>query len=396
MRFAVYTTIASIIFTVMLSLSADSFFPLEYRTIFWIFLCYIFVLIGIMIGNKKKYNILKKHHFILYIRDNQAVNISAYLGAAAFCLRIYDKVSRGASISFSNIHQNLYVLADYGSTTIGFLTSPFLFLCIFPFIYNKLKNNINQWYGILFWLPSLDALMYGQRFVLLTSFGIFTSFNFLNSKNIKTTIFKTFLYGMILFSLSTLVLHQRFQAQHRNVYDSIKHSEYSKSLKISSKFIYDANMLTAYSLSFIRYLQHGLFSFQASLTTGNWRYTYGIFNFPTLHKIYNFYHPNNLNFWNFFYYKGIYLSAFGNFYFDFGFFGLFYCLIIGYIFQRSINYFSVTGSLISCIISCYLCFVILFFPITSMIGYGNGNYLISSIIIFSLIKKLNPYVIKIK
>lgn len=377
--------VVSILFTLFLALSAKSTVQLSILLFSIVAANYIALYAGALIGNAIK---IKRANIQLSgsKRETRLAKLILWIGVIAFCARIIDKFLIREAIFSLDLNSTLAHLQEQGSTALGFITAPLLFFCLYPYVYSKYKNIAINFSGIAFFFPALDSLLTGQRFVLLFSAFVFVFVNiaFSGKKIAKNKIFSLVAFVALVASIGLYVINLRYTSRGQDVFYSLENSAYAEFLVVSSIAKNSDNLIIGLLLNILFYFQHAIFEFQNALATSSQPITYGAFNFPIIFKVmagfgYEF------DAWSQFEKEGIYLSYFGASWFDFNIAAFFLTFTIGLALSFAYKNYSRRNDTTSLLIYIYICYTVIFFPVTTMIGYGQGNYIICALIMIKLI-----------
>lgn len=380
---------ASTLFTAALASTATSTIDLSAFLFFIIASTYLAVLTGATAGSLLGSDVCNRPLEWEQKADARLVAVSTLLGLLSFLLRLVDKfLLRGASFSL-DFNATLSHLQDYGSTPLGLVTAPLLFMCMYPYLHAKKEAQFSLGFFALFWLPAVDGLLTGQRFVLLFSLFTFVSASLLtySSREIVKRAPALLLAISTVIAIAFVVINLRYETRSQDVFHSLANSAYAELLLLPDFVKRSESTTLGLLYNLIFYLQHSLFEFQNALNITPLASSGGAFNFPIPFKLLG-YLTHTDDPWNEFSKAGIYLSFFGAAWFDFGAGFMLIALIIGFLLSYFYKKYRRWGSSLSLFAFIYFSYVVIMFPVTTMLGYGHGNYVIFSIALLFIMKRV--------
>ena len=364
---------------------------IELKTILFIVLNYLSLVIGFMCFNfKDKNKVEHKQYKTLHI-----LKMLIAIVAISYLIRYIDLFFIRNMSFGNNVFTNRVLSArDFEFKHLFFVLAAVLkSLYFFPIVIVLSTSLKNKWiviasYTLLF-LPLIEALLKGSRkpffdiaIILVFSILVFTKIK-LTKKKIVFTIF-----GAIALLMATnLILFNRETKEDKNIYNQILAARYNDLLKPSKKIknyilndsTPEINKRTALTLLHVgQYVTHGFFEFNHIVKGKPIPLTYGAYTFSPFGKLFNKENVNPSP------REYVYVTAFGGLYLDFGWFSLIIMLFFGafqkLVFQKAIN------SVIWRPVLSYLLIINVFLPVFNYVR-GAGVYPLVSFFIILLILK---------
>ena len=339
-------------------LPVEAIESLQFKTISYIILCYIALILGFICfkfnlneAGKMKYEPIIIIKFLLII-----ISVSYILRwIDLFFIR---------NLSFSNdyfTNRSLNTANINKSNMVFIVASVFKSLYFFPFIISTRANiSYKKLPVLLSWLflllPLVEALLKGTRrpffeifAIVLITFMIY-KIRELNLKRIVIIVFAFF----VLMTVSMLILFKRESnpnITNQKFYSQILESKYNEILKPKEKvfrFFKDKNqsdIIKFYSMIALQtgqYITHGLFEFNHIINDKRLPLTFGKYTFSIVPRLINKTSRfNKIELINPSPREYVYLTAFGSFYIDFRWAAIpfFFCIGVAqkYIFQKTKN-----------------------------------------------------------
>ena len=286
-------------------------------------------------------------------------------------------------------NRNLSRLNNDNGNIFFVLASVFKSLYFFPFvILLKSKHKLDFWVigsFLLLCFPLCEALLLGTRKALFEIFLIIFISSFLFKKirvNVKNgSLFLAAIFVLMTISYKILLKREASRKNNKDVYTSITSARYNEVLKPNKNIIAYINdpsispIKRNYALIFLhsgQYINHGLFEFNHIIDNPKLQMTCGKYNmdpfFKFLNKIginesYKSVNPSPREY--------VYLTSFGSFYLDFGWFSILVFFTLGFI-QRYI-FTNSNLSIIHSPLVVYLIIINVFLPIFNYLR-GAGIY----------------------
>lgn len=380
---SILSIIFSACFTVFLLSTADATISIEVEVLLWIISCYLALLTGCLLASKTHREHIQDYSKLV-AKELSVVKIAGWLGVIAFIVRIIDKFYIRAAPITSDFSAILLHLNEQGSTILGFITAPFIFFCCYPYLYCLVHNIKPKLWSVVYWLPAIDVLSFGQRFVLLMSLFFFIFSNVFLCKVKRSRLVQISIISLAGVAIAMYMINNRYEQRGSDVFYSLQNSMYAFYLIVPQSILESGSTVIGLFYNILFYFQHAIFELQAAWGSGSYQYTYGAFDFPIVFKLLEIFNVH-VDTWEGFSRAGIYLSMFGNVWFDFGPFALVILVAMGYFLRVSEFIFANSRSMLSLLFLCYFCYVVILMPVTSMIGYGFGNYFLASAFLYCFI-----------
>ncbi|MCO6359489.1 O-antigen polymerase [Roseivirga pacifica] len=385
----------------------------------YVSLCYLTFWLGIIIADGYWLKVSQVSNRTTYFNDKRKAQTFFWfclaLGLIAFTLKIYDAISlRGVSLE-QNYLENRESTQDSGNAgaipVLGaFLTVfqfvPFLLYKILPV---KRSTIVGLMTVLLFFTDLFKLLFFASRSgVFLALMLLIIILVIIGSIKINWKSFLFFVIGgvFLMLVMSSIFLERsRVFAGDFALEGLLINAQYNQVLSgedeaINKIFYTESDLEETINFSLITssiYYVHGLFEFNYLYQNFNSEHAFGGYTYFIVPKFLSIitgisYNQSSMEILA--PRQGVFTSFFGPTYIDFGWFGLFYMLILG-LFIKYLYFKVKVGSVEFIPIFAYFTVVVLFFPVFNFISGAQGGYiLVSSIIylfLYRVFKKMSFY-----
>jgi len=364
------------------------------------------IFLGLLIGSKKVF--FKSYPILITINSRYAKNIFfliIMLSSVGVILRIYDKYFiRGASFANSMI-ENREVLMDAGTNIFSIVSSILYPLVLFiPFFYLFLRRiGVSKAIYFIITLvlasfPIVDGLFFGSRSLIMILLLLIIFYLYvlgyikfkLNTKN----IFFLFIFLVGFFLFNGYIFDARTRLIGLDPIDSTQVSVYAYFLPLtdSTQIWLDGTKGSIFYffalgiINFMQYISHGFFELlylvdkfdTSNIYYGKQQFAVILkFIYKLLHIPFSF-ETNQEGLVR----TGIYNTLFGPIYYDFGFVGVLFSFIIGFIIGKISNIILIKRNFILFPIYLYMILIIYFSLVVNLITFAQGLYSFVSFVLF--------------
>jgi len=385
-------------FIVIVCAPVDVLVPFELNSFTYVFLSYVFFLIGC-------YSIkIRGFRIRLRLYDKVSYNLIFFMGFVGVLIRYYDRFfHRGLNLSLS-IFQSRELLLDNAFTFLSVISAflyPFAFIPLMVLMIKKAKGfSIKSVYFycaiLLFFSPFLDFFLVGSRSQIFLLFGLlYFAVGVIYKKGrfyLPFSLISVFLLFVLLF-LTVYLFMARMDEQGMFLYDSVIHSAYAYTVVLEEDLWQSTNELPDYLssiffsfFSFVQYYLHGFFEFSLLFNSPREQiFSFGTHIFGVYVKLLSPLFPflSVVPGYELYTRSGIFTSFFGPVWVDFGWVGLLFMYFIG-LFSKYIYKGVLWGKENFVPLYCYISVVIFFMPVINFIVSAQGIYIFSSFLFFSL------------
>ncbi|PTU32368.1 O-antigen polymerase [Stenotrophobium rhamnosiphilum] len=383
--------------------------PLSFGGLAFIFACYVFFIAGCVLGNKKR-TTLALYRQMPQLRGDMSSKvfwIICVIGLIGACLKVYDRyfirgISLGAGLF--DAREELNDAASGPFSVIAGLLYPFSLipLIVDLSIYRVKRLRFRRVVAaLLFIFPAVDALLLLSRSQMLVS-GLLIYLLISHAVHGGRLIVRKMVLvavGILAFlvTLSAVVFATRLEGMGHDLAYSILNSGYAFTVQPSANLLayieqsgsyFTGALLTV--TNFSQYLLHGIPEFCLLWDRGDSQlFTWGSqFFFPYV-KTLNILQLANIPIpeaEDVYVRAGIFTSFFGPLWADFGYFGLIFMLLFGFLAARASNAM-INGNVYVTPLYLYMALIILMMPTVNLFIGAQGIYAINAFIVFILISK---------